>query len=433
MKITLLKPHDNQAVGTVLEPPPAIAALLIQHGIADAIPDDPVDTAIAASIDALNLRVETALKKALDAFAEAQTKSRKNGNPAIFGPGGRGDPKKTFGAFLVALRTGDKKALDSMGSEWDPWSKVALAGDQGATGGFLVPTEHYDHIMMYVIDASIMRKYAHVIPQGAKETEVPALDVVTAPAAGNNAMLGGCVFNWTEEATAETDVFTINPLKQVRLINYELTGFTYLSNTLIEDAAGASLEAIILMLFGTGIGWTEDYAFFRGTGAGKPLGVVPWAGLISVTRSAANGFTIADYAGMMARLIPSANMKRCFWACHPTVLAKLYALVATSTMYLGNFQESPAGRLLGGLPVHVTDKLPALNTAGDILLCDGSGYLIGDRKRIGISYNEGPRFTQNQTTWRVVHRVAGRPWATDKTTLPDATNTVGPFIALAAG
>jgi HK97 family phage major capsid protein len=434
MKIVFIKPYMNHAAGAIVEIiDEVIAKSIIDHGYAKAAETDPIDAAIGLSVEALTSRIDAALKKTLDQLTTAQQKSRKNGIPEIFGPNGKGDPKRTFGNFLIALRTGDKKTLDNLGSEWEPWTKVALGENQGATGGFLVPTEHYDSLMMYAIDASIMRKYAFVLPQGAKETEVPCLDVVSVPTGGNNAMLGGVVFNWTEEAASEVDAFTINPLKMLRLINYELTGYTYLSNTLMEDTQGASLESIILMLFGTGIGWTEDYAFFRGTGAGKPLGVVAWNGLISVTRSGASAFALADYAAMMSRLIPTANMSKCFWACHPTVLAKLYAMVATSTMYVGNFQETPGGRMLGGLPVHVTDKLPALNTAGDILLCDGSGYIIGDRRRIAIAYSEGPRFTNNQTTWRVVHRVAGRPWATDKTTLPDATSTVGPFIALAAG
>jgi HK97 family phage major capsid protein len=319
-----------------------------------------------------------------------------------------------------------------MGAEWEPWTKTAWQEQTGATGGFLVPTEHYADVMMYAIDASILRRYATIIPQGAKETEVPVLDVITAPTAGNNAMLGGAVFTWTEENAAETDVFTANQLKQTRLINYELTGYAYLSNTLLEDSGGA-LESIVKRIFGTGVGWTEDYAFFRGTGAGKPLGIVPWAGLISVTRSGASAFTLADKAGMEARLVQGGNRKKRFWAMHQTVLAKLLQMVATSTMYTIDFQQNPEGLLLSGLPVEVTDKLPALNTAGDVLLCQGDAYLIGDRKQMSIAYSEGPRFTNNQMTWRVVHRVAGRPWALDKTTLPDATNTVGPFIALAAG
>jgi len=435
MKMFFLKAYVNFPAGSTVDILDDVIAKQLQDtGYAKPADVDPVDAAIQLSVDTLTSRIDAALKRTLDQLAHAQTKSRKNGIPEIFGPGNNGDPKKTFGSFLIALISNDKKTLDALGAEWEPWTKVALAESTGATGGFLVPTEHYDQIMMYAIDAGIMRKYAMVLPQRAKETEVPCLDVVTAPTAGNNAMLGGAVFTWTEEAASQTDIFTNpNPIKQLRLINYELTGFTYLSNTLLEDATGGSLESIIMMIFGQGIAWTEDYAFFRGTGAGKPLGVVPWNGLISVARSGASAFLLSDMAGMMARLIPTANMKKVFWACHPTVLAKLYAMVATSTMYIGNFQETPSGRLLAGLPLHVTDKLPALNTAGDILLCDGAGYIIGDRRRMAIAYSEGPRFTNNQTTWRVLHRVAGRPWATDKTTLPDASNTVGPFIALAAG
>lgn len=386
--------------------------------------------AFTAAIQALPGQIDAALEKALQTL-NGKT-SRKGLTAALLGNNpGTQDVKKTFGHFLLAIKTGDREALNVMGAEWEPWTKTSMTGGQGTSGGFMVPTEMHSDVMMYAVSSAIMRKYAITIPQGAKETEVPCIDVVTAPTAGNNAMLGGVVFNWTEEASAETQTpANNNLLKQCRLINYELTGFTNVSNTLMEDTGGA-LEAVLKLIFGKGIAWTEDYAFFRGSGAGKPLGIVTWAGLISVTRSAASAFALADMAGMLARMVP--NLGRQFWCFTPTALAKLYSLVATSTMFQGNFQADPSGIKLAGKPVEVFDGLPALNTAGDILLCSGEGYLIGDRKRLSIAYSEGPNFTSNQTTWRVVNRVAGRPWATDKTTLPDATNTVGPFIALAAG
>jgi HK97 family phage major capsid protein len=430
MQLILTQDYLGHQVGTTIEIiDPTIAKSMINQGYAKASPPDPITLAINEAVAGLGLRVDHALELALQELAKAQTKSRKNGIPHILAGADR-DPKKTFGAFLLAVRKGDRKTLEEMGSTFENWeTKTAMDTESGAHGGFLLPTEHYDQVMMYAIESSIMRRYAMIIPMGTRETDVPCLDVVTAPTAGNNAMLGGVVFNWTEDTGTETE--TEPNLKQLRLINYELTGYSYLSNTLLEDARG--LEAIISMIFGVGIGWTEDYAFFHGNGVGKPLGVINWAGLISVTRSGASAFAIADYAAMMARLIPTSDMKRCFWACHPTVLAKLYALTAGNILYVGTFQETPGGRKLGGLPLHVSDKLNALNTAGDILLCDGGGYVIGDRKNTSIAYSYDARFTNNQTVWRVVHRVGGRPWATDKTTLPDATSTVGPFIALAAG
>ncbi len=86
-----------------------------------------------------------------------------------------------------------------------------------------------------------------------------------------------------------------------------------------------------------------------------------------------------------------------------------------------------------GMPMFVTEKLPALNTAGDILLFDPSYYLIGDRQQIAISFSEHYRFVNDQGTWRVTSRVDGQPWVNNAITLSDASTTVSPFVALAAG
>jgi len=48
----------------------------------------------------------------------------------------------------------------------------------------------------------VVRNHASVLPPGSKVIQAPALDVVTAPSAGNTAFPGGLVARWTEEASA---------------------------------------------------------------------------------------------------------------------------------------------------------------------------------------------------------------------------------------
>jgi HK97 family phage major capsid protein len=84
------------------------------------------------------------------------------------------------------------------------------------------------------------------------------------------------------------------------------------------------------------------------------------------------------------------------------------------------------------MPVYVTGALPALNTAGDILLVDPSYYIIGDRQSISVAYSEHYKFANDQGTWRVTARVAGQPWVDATITLENASTTVSPFVALAA-
>src|SRR5262249_18598757 len=185
---------------------------------------------------------------------------------------GQGDPRKTFGLFLLAVRHGDRRALDDMGSrfvEWDDASqKAAMSTQTGTTGGYLVPTEFYNRLMALVAEKSLVRPRATVIPMTSREMDVPILDVTTAPAAGDTAFLGGGVARWTEETASLNE--TEPALKQTKLTNYELSGYSKVSNTLMQDSA-VGLDALLMQIFSRAIAWYEDYAFLRGNGVGKPL------------------------------------------------------------------------------------------------------------------------------------------------------------------
>jgi HK97 family phage major capsid protein len=89
----------------------------------------------------------------------------------------------------------------------------------------------------------------------------------------------------------------------------------------------------------------------------------------------------------------------------------------------------PTWKMLG-LPVNITEKLPALGTKGDLMLIDPSLYVIGDRMMLEIAASEHVNFLKNQMTWRFVQRVDGRPWLESAITLQDAATQVSPFVAL---
>ena len=99
---------------------------------------------MSRAADGLAGQVQAGIDAALKQFAAAQTLSRKNAVPAIFGPGGAGDTPRSFGRFLLAVRHGDRKALDDMGSRFIEWTdgetKAAMSTQTGTTGGYLVPT-----------------------------------------------------------------------------------------------------------------------------------------------------------------------------------------------------------------------------------------------------------------------------------------------------
>jgi HK97 family phage major capsid protein len=437
MFIQLKKDYFGQKAGARIDVDEPVAQTLLAQAIAEAVQGDPLAPILAKSMETMLASLTASLDDTLKQFAAAQAKSRRNALPAIFGPGGSGDPDHTFGRFLLAVRQRDLKALEQMGSRFADWenvgAKAALAAQTGTSGGYTVPTEFLPRLLAISSEASVIEPRATIIPMASDTVEVPTLDVTTAPAAGDTAFFGGLKASWSKEAATITEVEP--SFKGLTLTAHELTGYTLASNSLLADNA-VGLEAVLTELFGRALGWYKDYAFLRGNGAGKPLGVLNAAALISVTRSGGSAFTLADAAGMLGRLTPGWGPANTVWAIHPTVLVKLYTMTgntgtSANVVFIDNARQRPT-MMLFGIPVVVSEKLPALGTLGDVLLLDLRHYLIGDRRMVEIAYSEHFKFQNNQSAWRFVARVDGQPWVKSAITLADASSTLSPFVGLAA-
>jgi len=440
--IELLRDVLGQKAGARIECDDKDAEALCASGAAKPLTHDVtaeiVGKALGESLAKVTASLDGAVTKALKDFGDTLAKSQKTQRKVIFGEKGDGDPKKSFGRFLLAVANRDLKALEDMGSTFHEWEqdatkKAEMTSNVGSRGGFAVPTQHFDDIALRVRDISIVRKRARVITMTGRTVEVPTPDYTTAPSAGDTASLSGLVLRWSEEGGSLNQ--SEPRLKQVELTNYELSGYSKISNSLLDDAP--ALDSFLKNLFAEGVAWYEDYAFLRGDGVKKPLGMVTavsnWS--FTQTRSAASAVALADVALLYGKLLRGTSPDSAiFWAIHNTVIQKLLTMTGgDNVIFLGNdVTGRPQWQILGH-PVEVTEKLPALNTAGDILLANGEHYLIGDRQRYEVAFSEHAGFTTNQTYFRVVSRVGGCPWLRDKVTLSDASSTLGSFVTLAAG
>lgn len=418
----------------------ADARHLIDQGIAVEVADDPIGPAVEKALDAATNRlgqtVTAAVDRTLKQFSDARQRSRRGAAPLVFGEGSDGDPHgKTFGDWLLCVRRNDQRTLadkyQSHRIDWDGEGKTAMNTQSGTQGGYSVPAEFLPRLMQVASENSVVRPRATIIPMSSRSAHVPVLDQTSTPSAGETAFFGGLSARWTEEAQSITE--TEPTFKQIEMVAHELSGYSKVSNALLADNA-VGLEALLVNLFGRAIGWFEDYAFLRGNGVGKPIGVLNANALISVTRSGASAFALADAAGMLARLLPGWDPSNTVWAINPTVLAKLFQMTDTEghVVFINNAREKPV-MVLFGIPVAVTEKLPALNTVGDVMLLDLRHYLIGDRQQVEIAFSEHVAFLNNQGVWRFVSRVDGQPWVRSVVTLSGSSTTLSPFVALAAG
>lgn len=357
--------------------------------------------------------------------------------------GGTSDPEtKTFADWLLAVSRKDVKRLDVVyhsvkGGKWldsddatGPSAKAALAEGSGTTGGYLVPPQFIADLLQVASEDAIVRPLAYKQPMSSRTALIPFLDQTTVPTAGRSAFFGGVVASWSGEAGALTE--TEPTFRLMELVAHKLAGYTLSSNEEVADSA-IGLEQLLKTLFAKAINWYEDYAFLRGDGIAKPLGIQNSACAISVSRAGgANTFTLADAAKMLSRMLPSSSIDKLRWVMHPYVIPQMINLQvgsATGANWVTNLQDGLGQRLLG-IPIKYSEKMAPLGTAFDVLLADFSYYVIGDRKALEVSSSEHYKFANDQMTWRFTYRVDGQPWLNNVITMADSTSTISPFVFL---
>lgn len=355
--------------------------------------------------------------------------------------GGDADPEvKTFADWLLAVKRRDVKRLTRVyetkaGGAWLDRDgvdnlKAPLAEASGTTGGYLVPPQFIAELLQLAAEDAIVRPRAYKQPMSSRTAQIPFLDQTTAQAAGRSAFFGGVVANWVGEAGTLTE--TEPTFRLMELVAHKLAGYTLSSTEELEDSA-IGLEQLLKTLFAATIQWYEDYAFLRGDGVGKPLGVQNSPAAISVTRNGGgNAFELVDALAMRKRL-PQASQKNAVWAMHPFTLPDIYAFQvasATGANWAMDLRGDPGEWKLLGLPIIFSEKMAAPGSAFDVALCDFKYYVIGDRRALEIASSEHFKFTNDQMTWRFTYRVDGQPWLNNPITLADGTNTVSPFVYL---
>src|SRR6516164_6752627 len=116
MFVELLKDFLGKKAGERIHVAEAEARHLIATGIAKAISDDPitpmVNKAMENALSGFTRGLDTIVNETLKQFSQAQSLARKHAVPAIFGAGGNGDPRKSFGDWLLPCARNDTRYLE---------------------------------------------------------------------------------------------------------------------------------------------------------------------------------------------------------------------------------------------------------------------------------------------------------------------------------
>jgi HK97 family phage major capsid protein len=342
---------------------------------------------------------------------------------------------KTWGEFMLAIKVAAKGGNRDPRLTWEKGEKGSgfvakdMAGNIGASGGFLAPKERRAGIFALQSEQSFVQSRATVIPMNTKEIEMVALKQ-SATTSGVTHYFGGIEVYYEGEAGTIDD--SEPQFRTIGLRAYDLTALVYVPNQLLDDSP-TSIDAWLQGQMGIGgaLAHRADYAFMRGTGSGQPLGVLNAACTKSVTRTTGSTIKYDDLVKVLAGSMPSANR---VWVAHTGLRETLMLMNGPSgnPSYLwGDAVNGHPERLLG-YPIIFSEKVPALGSKGDIGLYDFSYYLVGDRQSLLFDESTHVRFARNMTGYKAIARHDGQPWLDAVFTLMDGTTSISPFVVVAA-
>jgi HK97 family phage major capsid protein len=324
---------------------------------------------------------------------------------------------------------------DDLHVKQQAWKKIqnSFGSTVPADGGFLIPETLRSEILQLAMESSVVRPRAQVIPMSSLAVPIPTVDETSRV----SSVFGGMVAYWTEEGAAATE--SQAKFGRVRLEAKKLTVYCESPNELIADAP--AFGAFIGTNMPKALAFEEDATFLTGSGVGEPLGVLNGPGLISVTRDATTGVNFTDVVNIFTRLLPG-SYGTAVWLAAPDTIPDLLRLVmptggtadfVSPPLWLTGQQAIQGTPLtLLGLPLVITEKVPANDAAGDLSLVDFSHYLIGDRQMVQATSSPHYKFASDVTAYKVLERVDGRPWVNTPLTPKNNGPTLSPYVTTGA-
>ncbi len=334
-------------------------------------------------------------------------------NPGMLGGGRRvweADKAEAFAGYLRALWM--QKFYNGEGIP--ATVRKAMGETAGSTGGFMVPIEFRPELLRLIIEDQLVRPNAFVVPMTSDTLWIPKIVDTSHATYIHGGFRGTVNAESADLSSSEADpTFGL-----VQLIAKKFSDFKTVPNELIMDSPIAVMP-LLGVLARQGLGFFEDADAIWGTGSATSMkGFMRSGALLSVTRAVSSHISWADVLGMQSKLFPS-SYKRSVWACSPSAIVDLGQMgIAVGTggsgVWIANIPGQTAAQAMPmsilGRPLVISEKLSALGTAGDLVLCDFSYYVIGDRMEMTIAASTERYFEKDQTAFRIVERVDGQPW-----------------------
>lgn len=367
---------------------------------------------------------ETVLAAAEDGLTAADLRT-------IEAPEPRADKKHGFpgfGEFCQAVRHAGTKGKIDQRLDFSAAAPTTYGGEGvGQDGGFLVPPQFSEDIFQLMLDEDSILTDVDDTPISGNSMVFPKDETTPWGTDGVRAY-------YQSEATTATQT---KPKIQPSIMRLKkLFALVPITDELLDDAG--AIEAYLKQKVATSINWKASDAIFNGDGAGLPQGFLNSNSLVvqaKDTGQATKTISALNVANMFARLPSSSN--RAQWFITPDAYPSLL------TLQIGNYPifipptvgipGAPEGMLLGR-PIRRSQHCAAFSSQGDLILADLKWYRTVTKRGRGIQTDVSMHlyFDADATAFRAIYRHDGQPKIYNPITQNKGSNTLSPFVALAA-
>ncbi|MBN1491206.1 MAG: phage major capsid protein [Phycisphaerae bacterium] len=284
-----------------------------------------------------------------------------------------------------------------------------LAISTTGTGGYALPSQLVVNLMEGNLEDTVLMKACQRVQMDTHDASIPGFVDDDHESSGAYGIDWAVVAEGAEYATSD---LTLN---QVNLHAHKFGTRVYVNNEWLKDAATAARLALEKNLVGSLHHFVEK-TLWRGSGAviGGALNANSVVEVDAETGQAPDTVVIENVLKMRSRLLPT-SWNRCIWCANPAAhdqLSRLTITSGTGGMPVGLLQPSIAGptaETVFGRPLHVTEHLPALGAAGDVVVLDPSLFVLGDRREVLLDVSAHERFSFDQTVFRCSVRFDAQP------------------------
>lgn len=308
---------------------------------------------------------------------------------------------------------------------------VNAAGGNTSTpseGGYLVETDKAADIATTAIQTGVFSSRCSIQPIG------PNADSYSYLAADDRDRSDGKINGVAVYRKGEADTMTAGGkarLKERELRLEDLYGLVYVTNRMLRDAP--AMAAYTKRVLRQQLSFRLDYEIFQGNGAGQCLGVMNSDLPVTVAKEAdqtAGTINAANVVKMMARF--KGDISKACWFVNQDCLPQFPLMtVGNQPVYQSDFRGNPFGALFS-LPVVPVEFCATLGSLGDIVLADWSEYLLISKGGVEEAESIHVKFLTDETAFRFIMRNNGQPLHNTPITPLNGSNSLSPFVMLAA-